>query len=155
MATISLDLRTRIVVTYDEGGHTREDVARRYRVSLGMVKKLLAQRRVIGDIAPLHHRSGRKPQIVGAHRRRMRALLATKPDMTLAELREAVALTCTLPAIHYTLVKMGLSYKKRHCAPVNKSGPTSCGPGGAGGGSRPASTRRGLSSLMKARPRRT
>jgi len=39
----------------------------------------------------------------------MRTLLAAKPDMTLAQLREAVALTCALPSIHYTLVKMGLS----------------------------------------------
>jgi len=38
MATTSLDLRTRIVATYDGEGHTREDVAQRYRVSLGIVK---------------------------------------------------------------------------------------------------------------------
>ena len=31
---------------------TREEMARRFRVSLGMVKKLLQQRRRTGDIAP-------------------------------------------------------------------------------------------------------
>jgi hypothetical protein len=35
--------------------------------------------------------------------------------MTLAELREALGLKCTLPAIHYVLVDMGLTYKKRFC----------------------------------------
>jgi transposase len=155
MKTTSMDLRSRIVATYDEGKSTREEVARRYRVSLGMVKKLLAQRRAIGDIAPQHHRSGGKPKIQAAHRSRMRELLSRKPDLTLAELREAVALDCTLPAIHYVLADMGLSYKKRHCAPASRGVPTSRGRGGAGGGSSPGSTRRGSSSSMKAQPRRT
>jgi len=155
MATLSLDLRTRILATYDEGRSTREEVARRYRVSLGMVKKLLQQRRTTGDIAPRHHRSGRKPRIVGSHQRQMRRLLGQKPDLTLAELRTAVGLDCTLPAIHYVLVKMGLSYKKRHCAPANKTGPTSSGRAGRGGGGKLASIRRGSSSSMKAVPKPT
>ena len=41
---ISLDLRERIVAAYDEKQGTREEIAKRFRVSLGMVKKLLAQR---------------------------------------------------------------------------------------------------------------
>ena len=155
MKTTSMDLRTRIVATYDEGRSTREEVARRYRVSLGLVKKLLAQRRAIGDLAPQHHRSGGKPKIQAEHRSRMRELLARKPDLTLAELREAVALDCTLPAIHYVLADMGLTYKKRHCAPASRAAPTSRGRGGAGGAGRPGSTRRGSSSSTKARPRRT
>jgi transposase len=85
----------------------------------------------------------------------MRELLSRKPELTLAELREAVALDCTLPAIHYVLADMGLSYKKRHCAPASRGVPTSRGRGGTGGGGSPASTRRGSSSSMKARPRRT
>ena len=79
MVTLSLDLRTRILATYDAGQSTREDVARRFRVSLGMVKKLLQQRRHTGDIAPRHHRSGRKPLIVAAHRRQLRALVRASP----------------------------------------------------------------------------
>lgn len=154
MATISLDLRTRILSTYDEGRSTREEVARRYRVSLGMVKKLLQQRRATGDIAPRHHRSGRKPRIVGTHQRQLRRLLARKPDLTLAELRTAAGLDCTLPAIHYVLVKMGLSYKKRRSGPANKTGPTSPARGAGGGGGRAASIRRVSSSSMKAGPKR-
>ena len=51
MATFSLDLRTRILAAYDAGEGTRETVAARFRVSLGMVKKLLQQRRRTGDLA--------------------------------------------------------------------------------------------------------
>jgi transposase len=155
MATLSLDLRTRILASYDEGHSTREEVARRYRVSLGMVKKLLQQRRVTGDIGSRLHRCGRRPRIGTKEQRQMRTLLGQKPDLTLAELRTAVGLECTLPAIHYVLVKMGLSYKKRHSAPVNKTGPTSPGRAGSGGGGKAASIRRGSSSSMKVVPRRT
>jgi len=149
MKTLSLDLRERILASYDGGDGTREEVAHRFRVSLGMVKKLLAQRRRTGEIGARHHRSGRKPVILKAHHRQMRTLLGERPDLTLAELRAAVELDCTLPAIHYALQKLGLTYKKRLCVPPSKTGPTSRRRAGTGGGGRPASIPRGSSSSMK------
>ena len=87
MRTLSLDLRERILASYDHEEGTRSEIAHRYRVSLGMVKKLLQQRRRTGDIAPRHHYSGRKPGIVEIHRQKFRVLLGRKPDLTLQELR--------------------------------------------------------------------
>lgn len=141
--TISLDLRERIVGAYDEQKETRAEVARRFRVSLGLVKKLLQQRRQTGDIAPLHHRAGRKPLLVAGHQRQLRALLGKKPDLTLQELRAALALECSLQAIHVVLVKMGLSYKKRHSARANKRDPILRGRAKGGVGGKAGSTRRG------------
>ena len=69
--TISLDLRERILEAYDEGDVTRDQVARRFRVSLGMVKKLIQQRRHSGDIRARHHLAGRKPLIMAGHREKM------------------------------------------------------------------------------------
>jgi transposase len=146
MKTISLDLRERILAAYDDEEGTREVVARRFRVSLGMVKKLLQQRRRIGDLRPQHHRSGSKPRIVTSHQHQLRTLLAKKPALTLKELRAATGLVCTLPAIHYVLIRLGLTYKKRRSGLANKTVPTSGGRGGTGGGSRPALIRRGWSS---------
>ena len=146
MKTISLDLRERILAAYDADEGTRQAVAQRFRVSLGLVKKLLQQRRRIGDVRPQHHRSGRKPRIVASHQHQFRTLLHHKPDLTLKELRAATGLGCTLPAIHYVLVRLGLTYKKRLSAPANKTGPTSGGRGGAGSGSKPAGIRPGWSS---------
>src|SRR2546423_4681090 len=120
MRTLSSDLRERILASYDNHEGTRAEIACRYRVSEGMVKKLLQQRRRTGDIAPRHRFSGRKPLIVAAHQHRLRALLGHKPDLTLKELRASAGLGCTLPAIHYVLKKMGLTYKKRLFAPANK-----------------------------------
>ena len=140
MRTLSVDLRERILASYDKREGTRDEVANRYRVSLGMVKKLLQQRRHTGDIAPRHHYSGRKPIILASHHRQMEALLGRKPDLTLKELRTAVALDCTLPAIHYALQKLGLTYKKRHSGPVSKPARTWRGRVGVGAGARGAST---------------
>src|ERR1700733_1559042 len=124
MRTISLDLRQRILSSYDNKEGARLEMARRFRVSLGLVKKLLQQRRRTGDISPRHHRSGRKPTIVATHRSQMRALLAKKNDLTLRQLRQAAGVPCSLQAINVVLAKMGLTYKKRHSAPANRIGPT-------------------------------
>jgi len=123
--TISLDLRERILECYDSEDGTRDQVAKRFRVSLGMVKKLLQQRKNRQEIGAQHYRSGRKPIIFEKHREEMRTLLIKKPDLTLHEIREHMKLDCTLPAIHYVLHDMGLTYKKRHSEPVSKAARTS------------------------------
>jgi transposase len=141
MRMISIDLRERILASYDHKEGTREEIAQRYRVSLGMVKKLLQQRRHIGDIGPRYHRCGRKPKIVPVHRQKLQELLQRKPDLTLKELRQAIALDCTLQAIHYVLEKMGLTYKKRHSGPASRTGRTSPKRAGSGVGNRRRLTR--------------
>jgi transposase len=124
MRTLSLDLRERILASYDKEEATRQQIADRYRVSLGMVKKLLQQRRQTGEIGARHYRSGRKPLILESHRRQLRAKLREKSDLTLKELRAAIGLKCSLPAIHYALEALGLTYKKRHSGRVNRSART-------------------------------
>lgn len=121
MKTISLDLRERILASYDSQEGTRQQIADRFRVSEGMVKKLLQQRRQTGDIGPRHRHSGRKPIIVGSHRRQLRAMLGQRADMTLVELRNALELNCTIQAIHYVLDDMGLTYKKRRFGPASRT----------------------------------
>jgi transposase len=153
--TISVDLRERILYSYDNDEGTRPQIAHRFRVSLGMVKKLLQQRRHTGDIAPLHHRSGRKPLIVAVHQRQLRVMLAKKTDLTLREMRSALALDCSLQALHTVLDKMGLTLKKRRLGPASKTGPTSRGRGARGGGASLGLTRHGSSSSTSRGPKRT
>ena len=140
---------------YDRGEGTRTDLAMRFSVSLGLVAKLLYQRRRTGDLAPRHRFSGRKPKLLAEHRRQLRALLGKKPDLTLEELREALGVECTLPAIHYVLAAMGLTYKKRRSVPASETGRTSRKRGGRGGGVRAGSIRRGSFSSMNPGQKRT
>jgi len=121
MPTLSTDLRERILARYDRGDGTRLQIAEHFDVSLGMVKKLLQQRRHTGDIAPRHHHSGRKPKITHEHQLRLQRLVEAQPDMTLGELREAIKVDCSLPAIHYVLGRLGLTYKKRRLMQQSKN----------------------------------
>ena len=116
MATLSIDLRERIVTAYDRGDGTRQQIADRYNVSLGMVKKLLQQRRDTGDIGPRHRYSGAKPKITSQHQKQLKRLVREHPDMTLEEMRDAISICCTPQAIHYALGRIGLSLKKRRSA---------------------------------------
>jgi transposase len=142
MRTLSLDLRERILAAYDNQEGTREEMAVRFRVSLGMVKKLLQQRRRTGNIAPRHRFAGRKPTILPVHRHQFRSLLTQKNDLTLKELRDAAGLRCSLQAVHVVLGKMGLTYKKRHSAPASKIDRIWREPAKRGSGGRKASIRR-------------
>jgi len=153
--TISLDLRERILEAYDEGEATRDQVAQRFRVSLGMVKKLLQQRRHSGDIRARHHLAGRKPLILVEHRQEMDRLLKAKPDMSLKELREAMGLKCSLQAIHVVLGKMEMTLKKRLSVRASKTAPTSHGRVKDGKNARADWIRRAWSSSTNRVPRRT
>ena len=124
MHAFSTDLRERIVAAYDQGGSTQPQVAARFGVSLGLVKKLLSQRRRVGHVTPLGHRGGHPPKIRKTHLRRLRALVRKQPDLTLEQLRAASGLPCSLVAIHRALVKAGLTYKKRRSGPVSRTAPT-------------------------------
>ena len=150
MATLSLDLRQRILASYDNDEGTREQIAVRFKVSLGMVKKLIQQRRRTGCIKPRHHLAGRKPKILARHRCALRQHLKTTPDLTLDQLRSLLEIDCTLPALHYVLVDMGLTYKKRHSAQPSKIAKTSARPAKNGAVSKEDLSPRGSSSSTKA-----
>lgn len=143
MRVISMDLRERILAAYDQEEGGRAEIARRFRVSLGLVKKLLQQRRDTGDIAPRYRFCGRKPLIGAAHQKKLQELLAHKNDLTLRELRAAAGLKCSLQAIHVVLGKLDLTYKKRRSAPASRIGRTSAKRASDGGNGRRDLTRPG------------
>ena len=151
---ISLDLRERIVAAYDGQEGTREEVAKRFKVSVGLVKKLLVQRNRTGDLRARYRYCGRKAKLEPRHGAALRKVVAQEPDLTLAEIKQRLGLNCTIGAIHWVLARMDLTYKKRRSMRRNKTGRISREPAGAGSAVREGSTRPGLSSSTKRRPRR-
>jgi len=119
--TLSLDIRQRILNCYDEGKWTRNDVAERFCVSLGMVKKLIQQRKTLGEIGHLYNRVGRKSEISETDRTRMTAAIEKRPDITLAELRKKLRLSCSIVTVHNALASMNMTYKKRPSRRANKT----------------------------------
>ncbi len=152
---ISLDLRERIVAAYQDREGTREEVAKRFKVSVGMVKKLLAQKSRTGDLRPRYRFCGRKARLEPEHGKSMRQLVEQQPDVTLEEIKQRLGLDCTIGAIHWVLTRMGLTYKKRRSMRPSKTGPTSRRSGVGGSVPQDRSTRPGLSSSTSRRPRRT
>jgi len=145
MRALNLDLRQRILKAYDRQGSTRDEVARRFNVSVGMVKKLLSQRQRLGDIRPQYHRCGRKPLFDAACCCRLRDLVRARPEATLQKLHGALGVDCTLVAIHYLLIRLGLSHKIRHSMPASKTARTWPKGGSTGAAGKAGSTRRGCS----------
>lgn len=125
MKTLSLDLRERIVLAYDEQQGTREELAKRFLVSLGMVKKLLQQRRKTKELGHRHRYSGRKAKVLPEYQDKLKKLVADQPDLTLAQIKTKLAMTCTIQAVHYALNALGLTYKKRRSTLPSKVARTS------------------------------
>lgn len=143
---ISVDLRERIVEAYERREGTREEVAKRFKVSLGMVKKLLQQQNRTGDLRPRYRFCGRKAKLLPQHGGALKALVAKEPDVTLEEMKGRLGLSCTVAAIHQVLAKLGLTYKKRRSMQLSKTGRTWRGPDAVGDGAKAGSTRRDWSS---------
>lgn len=116
MNAYSLDLRERIVAAYDAGGTNRAAVAARFAVSVGLVKKLLSQRRRAGHVRALPHGGGQKALLgTSEHERLCRAIEANN-DASLAELVEVVRAAhgrrVSIPTMSRVLLSLGLGRKK-------------------------------------------
>lgn len=121
---LSLDLRERILAAWDEGDSTRQEIAERFCVSLGMVKKLIQQRKRLGDIRPQHFRAGRKRKLTPEHEQRLAELVAQRPDMTIAQLRDALGVDCGLSTVDRALERLKLTYKKKPSRQASSSART-------------------------------
>jgi transposase len=113
MRPYSLDLRERVVAAIENGEGSFRAIARRFRVSLSFVTRLMQRRRQTGDLAPKPHGGGRSPALDEPARRRLRQLLRKQPDLTLAEMRRRLGLSCSLVAIWRTLRQLKITRKKK------------------------------------------
>src|SRR5215207_6102292 len=113
MRPYSLDLRELVVAAIENLEGSFREIARRFRVSLTFVTRLMQRRRQTGDLAPKPHGGGRSPALDGAAQRRLRRLLQKQPDLTLAEMRQRLGLSCSLVAIWRTLRRMKITRKKK------------------------------------------
>ena len=111
----SMDLRERVLAACDTGLASRM-VARQYRVSRAWVDRLKQRRRESGEVGPRRPR-GFKPQALAGHMEPLRALVAAQPDLTLAELRHALGVSCSLVSVWRALRRLGITLKKSPVRP--------------------------------------
>ena len=116
MRAYSIDLRRKIVGSYDRGDKTQGAVAQSFGVSVSFVEKLLRRRRITGDITPLPHGGGVKPLLDEDALELLKALVKEQPDATLAEVCDEVweqrGIRVSTPTMCTALKKLDLGRKK-------------------------------------------
>jgi transposase len=110
-AAYSMDLRTRVLEDADAGLSSKE-LAERYHVSRAWVDALKQRRRETGAFAPLKPTKFRGRALGTADLDRLAALVAARPDATLAEIREALRSSAGLTTIWRACSQLDLTFKK-------------------------------------------
>ena len=119
----SQDLRERVFVLHDAGDAVGE-IADALCVGTSYVSKALSRRRDTGETSTRPQRCHVPPKLLGLYDA-IRAEVTSRPDATLAELRRwldaAHGVSASDGLMHGTLVKLGLTHKKRRCMPPSRT----------------------------------
>ena len=110
MAPYSMDLRARVAGAWDASGDA-EEVAATFGVSRAWVHRLIQRRRERGSIAPRQQTKFRS-RVLAGQEQRLVALITAQPDLTLAELRDALPTTAALSTLWLEIDRLGLTLKK-------------------------------------------
>ena len=118
------DLRRKLLLAYDQGEGTLEELAGRFLVSVGWAKKISAARNRTGQAERLPHKPGRKPHAGIDAQQQVRSWFVQQPDLTLAEVRQKLfveaGISLSLPQIWKLLRKLGLRLKKSRSTPPSE-----------------------------------
>lgn len=116
MQAYSLDFRQKIVSAYGNGVETIVEVAERFEVSPSFIKKMLAQCRLTGSVAPIGHRGGQPRRLADKHRKWLLRTVLGEPDITLSDVRERLAekkqIVVSVPTLSRELRRLNLRRKK-------------------------------------------
>ena len=113
MRAIPVPMRQRILQLYDQGESTAE-IAEALGFCVAAVRRVRQQFKTRGTLEPQTHRCGRKTLLTARRQARLRKLVATQPDATLAELGSRLDRTRAFgtSTVDGWLRRLRLSYKK-------------------------------------------
>ncbi len=111
MKISSKEIRQRAIDAYESGNGTQGEVAKMFGVDLSTFQRWLKCYRESGRNFPLPR--GHNPAALNdAQMDKLKVLVERTPDVTLEQLRETMALSCSLVAVHSALKRLGYRYKK-------------------------------------------
>ena len=124
----SMEFRKAVAKAYDECGSSLE-VAEMFDCSASWVRRLMQRRRLSDSLEPLPQFRPDTRVLREAEHERLRALIERTPDMTLAELAEALTPEGgkgpSIPTVWRATRKLKLPLKKSpRTPPPNRTGPT-------------------------------
>lgn len=111
MKAYSMDLRLRVMADVDAHMRTT-DVAKKYSVSPGWIRKLKRFRRETGSFAPREQRVSHATKL-DDELARLEQLVQERPDSTLQELRVALGARVGLSTVWRALKRLQLTFKKK------------------------------------------
>ncbi len=121
----STDLRERVVRDVADGA-SRRSVAKKYRVSVSFVIKLVQHWRRRGSVSP-GQIGGQKRHTLAAHAALVSEIVRARPDLTIDELQADLAgrgIAVCRSGVGRFLVALGLTRKKRRSMRPSKNGRT-------------------------------
>ena len=124
---LSMDLRTRLLAAID-GGMSCRAAAARFGVAPSTAIRWQAQRLETGTFAPKPQGGDMRSRRVEVRAADVLALWEARKDISLAELRVALAelgLTVSIAGLHRFFARRGMTRKKRLGMPSSKTDPTS------------------------------
>lgn len=108
-----MEIRKIIVADYEDGMEIKT-ISQAVRVSTSAIYRLLEKNRKTGTIKPSYENIGRQSEVTQDKLIKMNALVTENPDITLAEIKEAMHLSIQKSEISNILRnKLGFRYKKR------------------------------------------
>jgi putative transposase len=121
---LSMDLRQRIVESYENKEGSMRKLAERFKVSANTVCELVARHRQ-GRLAADYSNCGRPSKLDDEARQTLAQLVKQDNDATEVELSQALAheakVQVSRATIGYQLRKMNITRKKRHGGQVNRT----------------------------------
>ena len=124
---LSMDLRSRTLAAID-GGMSCRGAAARFGVAPSTAVRWRDQQRRTGSYAPKPQGGDTRSKVIEAHQAAVFALYEAQRDITLDELRHALAkggVVVAVSTLHRFFARRGFTRKKRLPMPSSKSAPTS------------------------------
>ena len=121
MKAYSLDLRQKIIDSYVEGEISQRQLAKRFRVALSFIEKLLKQYRETGSIAPKVRIQQTPTKLSQEQLNVLSSIVSDHNDATLDELRmlleQQTGVVIGRSTLDRMLKKLNLNLKKKHYTP--------------------------------------
>ena len=118
-----MEFRILVAAAYDECGSSVE-VAEEYGCCESWVRRLVQRRRETGSLQPFTPRRPDTRKLDDDDLEQLRRLIAAKPDMTLAELAEALGNKASVPTVWRATQALELPLKKKPSTRPSRTGRT-------------------------------
>lgn len=129
-APYSTDLRQRVIDAYKANEGSQRQLAKRFKVRLSFVQRLIRRHENTGQVTAKLHAGGARAKITVEGLPIVQQLVNEQPDALLAELcarlQERSGLKVSIPTMHRAVQRLGLTTKKKRALASEQDSPRVC-----------------------------